>query len=643
MLDVMKQPLKIGMCTIPNRFVVTAMVTSMCTPEGYATDQFVKYHEAKAKGGWGLIITEDYGINRNAAGYARVAGLYKEDQIEGHRKLVDAVHKYGTKIFCQIYHAGRQSSAQVNGGAQVVACSPSECPWNRDMARELTIDEIHELVRQFGVAAGNAKKAGFDGIEIHAGNGYLIAGFMSYYQNKRVDEYGGCFDNRMRFLHEVVDSCRAAVGADFPIMVRFSADEHVLSGRTLAESRMVAKKLEEWRVDAINCSNGVYGTYNPGQVSPSYAGHAWTIQNAKELKSLVSIPVLGCNSVDDPLMAASYVEEGVCDMVGMARCSLADPELPKKAFEGRFDEIRPCVRCMEGCVTSTYMQIPLRCMMNPMLGHEFEYTFEDEVPSRKVLIVGGGPAGAWAAIAARRRGHDVTIWEKEDRLGGQFTSAAYPPGKGDYIALCSFFQAEVAKLGIKVEYGKRACANDVLAFNADKVIIATGALPKMPPIAGVGSSSIVRWPEDILLGREQVEGRIFIVGSGESGVETAMYLADGERGAITVVARGDALCRKADGTRVVAMKRFLNEREVDVWYHSQTKEVTDDGIVIERDGEDRFYPADAVIVALGYKPENALAEELSDLGDKLVVIGDAKECSNALEAGVQGFAAGYNA
>lgn len=633
-------PLKIGNCTIPNRFAVTAMVTNMLTEDGYATEQYIKYHEAKAKGGYGLIITEDYGINPNAKGYRYVAGLYDDAQIEGHRKLTDVVHKYGTKIFCQIYHAGRQTNHNVNGGVQPVACSPMSCPWNREVARELSIDEIHELVQQFGSTAARVKKAGFDGVEIHAGNGYLIAGFMSFYENKRTDEYGGCFNNRIRILHEVYDAVRAAVGPDFPVSVRYSADEHTLSGRGIAESRMIAKLLEEWGVDLINCSNGVYGTYNPGQVAPSYQPHAWTINNAAELKKVVKIPVLGVNSIDDPLMAESLLELGYCDVVGMSRSSLADPDMPNKAKEGRFEEIRPCIRCMQGCVSATYLQIPIRCCVNPELNQEYIYTYENKSSPKKVLVIGGGVAGMQAAIAASRMGHKVTLWEAGEKLGGQFVAASYPPGKGDFITYVCYMINEVKKQGVTVETNKKATAENVKVFGADKVILATGGLPNKPRIPGIDRTNVIL-AEDILLGKTQVEGRIVVAGGGEVGVETAMYLADAERGAITVVEMTDKLSAKADGTKVVAMVKFMKERDITALMNTKVLEFCESGVLVEQEGQTKLLPCDAVVVSMGYHPNNGLVSELSFLGDKLVVAGDAKECTNAMEAGFAGFKAGY--
>lgn len=633
-------PLKIGTCEIPNRFAVTAMVCSMCTEDGDATERYVKYHEAKAKGGYGLIITEDYRVNANAGGYKYVAGIYKESQIEGHRKVTEAVHKHGAKIFAQIYHAGRQASAAVNGGVQIVAPSPTSSPWNRDLAKELTIPEIKQIVKDFGNTAANVKKAGFDGLEIHAGNGYLIAGFMSFHSNKRTDEYGGCFNNRMRFLTEVYHEVRAAVGDNFPIMVRFSADEHTLSGRGLEESKMVARLLEQLGVDAINCSNGIYGTYNPGQVSPSYQPHAWTIQNAKALKEVVNIPVLGCNSIDDPLMAESLLEQGYCDIVGMARCSLADPDMPNKYKAGEFERIRPCIRCMQGCVTSTYMQIPMRCCVNPELNKEYLYTYENKPEPKKVLIVGGGPAGMEAAIAASRMGHQVTLWEKSDQLGGQFVAATYPPGKGDYVTFLCYLINEMKNLGVTIEMNKEADAEAVRAFGADKVIMATGGLPNKPRIPGMDHENVYI-AEDILRGRVLPEGRIVVAGGGEVGVETAMHLADAERGELTVVEMTNQIATGSDGTRVVSIKKFLNEREIKVMLNTKVLEICSSGILLEYDGMPHLLPCDHVVVAMGYHPNNALAEELKDLGDKLVVVGDATKCANAMEAADQGFAAGY--
>lgn len=641
-LNRMKEPFFIGNVEIRNRFAVTAMVTNMCDDDGYATEQYIRYHEAKAKGGYGLIITEDYAVNANAGGYARVARIYKEDMIEGHKKMTDAVHAYGARVFCQIYHAGRQSNSHVNGGMKPKSATAQSCPWNREMADEMTVDEIHQVVKDFGITAKNAKAAGFDGIEIHAGNGYLIAGFLSYTQNKRTDEYGGCFNNRMRILKEVYDEVRASVGDDFPIMVRFSAEEHTFDGRTLPESRMIAAELERWGVNAINCSNGIYGSYNLAQVSVAPQPHAWTSNNAKVLKETVSIPVMAVNSIDDPLMAEQLVADGVCDFVGMSRCSLADPDMPNKAMEGRFDEIRPCVRCVQGCTGWVVKQIPIRCCLNPVLGNEYRYTFEDQPEKKKVLVIGGGPGGMQAAIAAGRRGHDVTLWEKNDRLGGELLAAVCPPGKGEFASYIIALKKELSHLdNVRVVLNKTAEKDEVLAFGADKVILATGGLPNLPKFLGNRENVIPA--REVLLGHVQVEGRILVAGGGEVGIETAMYLADLERGEITVVEMAHKMAEKTDQTRYIPMRRFLIDHEVKLMNDTRVIEVTDSEMIVENEGVQKALPYDAIVAAMGYHSNNSLKDELSELGDKLVVIGDARQCQNAMEAASEGFEAGYNA
>lgn len=638
----MYEPFRIGNCEIPNRFAVPAIVCDMCDENGYATEQYIRYHEEKAKGGFGLIITEDYAVNANAGGFLRVARIYKEDMIPGHKKLVDTVHKYGTKIFCQIYHAGRQTNHSVNGGVQPTAVSASPCAWNRETSREITVEEIEQIVKDFGTTAKNAKAAGFDGIEIHAGHGYFLAGFLSLAQNKRTDRYGGCFENRIRVLKEVYDEVRSNVGSDYPIMVRYSADEFIFDGRTLKESEMLAMELESWGVNAINCSSGTYGSFNRGIVSVAYEPHAFTSDNAKALKALVNIPIMAVNSIDDPVMAEHLVRTGVCDFVGMARSSLADPAMPNKAKAGRFDEIYPCVRCIQGCITYTVLQEPIRCCVNPVLGNEYKYNFSDTVPSKKVLIIGGGPAGLNAAIAAKKRGHDVTLWDKNSKLGGELLVAMCPPGKGEFSTYVGALTKEVENLGVNVTLNKEAAADEILAFGADKVILATGAVPTRPEIPGIHGANVVD-ARDVLLGDEMPEGRIIVAGGNEVAIETAMYLADRERGDIKIVLRGDKIGKSVHACRIGYMRKFLDERYVEIVNHTQIKEITADGVIAEENGKEITIPCEAVVTALGYHPKNDLVAKLQSLGDRLVTVGDVNACRDAMDAASEGYEAGYNA
>lgn len=636
-------PVKVGNLEIKNRTVSTAMVMNFNTYDGKITDQFIKYLEEKAKGGYGLIITEDYSVNEHAKGFSRIAGLYNDEQMEGNRKLTDTIHKYGTKIFCQLYHPGRQTNHNVNGGVQPTAVSPIACPMCREMPRELTVEEIHQIVREFGAAAGRAKAAGFDGVEIHSGNGYLIAGFLSPYQNRRTDEYGGCFENRVRLLTEVVLEIKKNVGDDFPLSVRFSTDEDIVGGRTLAESRMIAILLEKLGVSMLNCSNGTYCTHNLAQSGTQYQSFGVTMDKAYEIKKVVHIPVLAVNRIKDPLMADQYLDLGWFDLVGLSRASLADPHFPEKASKGDFAGIRPCLGC-KTCENEIFLDHQCHCAVNPYLGQEWKYNFaEKPAKIKNVMVIGGGPAGLTAAIAASKRGHQVDLYEKGDKLGGTFIAASYPPGKNDLAHYVAWMNQEVKKYPITVHYNTEVTADMVKELNPDKVILAVGGHPSVPPISGIAGKNVVK-AEDVLLGKVQVEGNLVVAGGGEVGIETAAYLAMGERGSITVVEMLPVIGNGMNGILKSNAMRILRDRQVTLMPGTAIKEFTDHSVIISQDGKDRELPADAIVLAMGYKPNTELKEALSFLGDQLSVVGDCGDkCSNIMNANLEGLEAGYNA
>ena len=384
-------PMKIGSCTIPNRLAVPAMVTNFCTEDGLVTDRFVRYLEEKAKGGWGLIITEDYAVNPNAKGYRFIPGLYNDAQLEGNRKLTETIHRYDSKIFCQIYHPGRQSTHFVNGGVQPIAPSATMDPLLQEMPREMTVEEIHGIVADFASCARRCKEAGFDGIEIHAAHGYLISEFLSPYTNKRVDQYGGCFDNRARFLDEIYAAVRKEVGADFPVTVRISVNEYLLGGRTEAESFVLARHCEELGFDAIHVSNGMYASPATRQIiAPMFSEHAFNMQGAQQIKELVHIPVILTNRINDPRMADTLLMMNKADFIGMARGSLADPFLPVKARQGHLSNIRYCIGCLQGCEQKLFEGTSITCLVNPRIGLEYESELTPVETPKKVLVIGGG-------------------------------------------------------------------------------------------------------------------------------------------------------------------------------------------------------------------------------------------------------------
>ena len=444
-------PAKIGNCEIPNRLIVPAMVMNLCTEDGMITERYIKYIEEKAKGGWGMIITEDYAVNVNAKGYKFIPGLYNDEQIEGNKKLTEAVHKYESKIFCQMYHPGRQSKHDVNGNVQPVAPSAIKDPFCMDLPREITVEEIHQIVKDFGSTAKRVKEAGFDGIEIHAAHGYLISEFLSPFTNKRVDEYGGCFENRTRILDEIYACIRENVGKDFPVQVRVSANEYLLGGRTEADTFELVRHLDELGVDAIHVSNGMYASPVVRQIiAPMYTEHAFNMNTAEMVKKLVSCPVIVTNRINSPKMADTILKMGKADFIGMGRGSLADPYLPAKAKAGQFENIRYCIGCLQGCEAGLLAGTCATCLVNPRVGREYENAMEKTGNPKKVMIIGGGPAGLIAAETAAKIGHSVTVYEAGSWLGGQFRSAAFPPGKGELSTFVSSLRKSLIDLKVPV-------------------------------------------------------------------------------------------------------------------------------------------------------------------------------------------------
>ena len=635
-------PFKIGNCEIPNRLVVPAMVANMC-PEGLATEQYIKYHEEKAKGGWGLIITEDYRINANAAGYPAVAALYDESQIPSHKKFTDTIHQYNTKVFCQIYHAGRQANHNVNGGVQPISCSPVPCPWNKEIPHELTVEEIRQLVKDFGRTALNAKKAGFDGVEIHAAHGYLIHEFLSPNCNHRIDEYGGTYENRMRFLREVMEEVRRQVGDDFPICVRFSAQENSEGGRRFFESRQMIRDIEEMGADALHLSNGMYGVRSSlGIVASFFQQHGWNMDFAEEAKKIVKIPVITVGRIAEPAMAEDIIASGKADFVAMGRESLTDPHWPNKAKAGCYNDIRHCIGCLQGCTASTYQGVPLYCLVNPELGHEYEYDYSKAEVSKKVYIAGAGVAGMEASRAAAIKGHEVEIFEKNDHVGGQFISAAYPPFKGEFATYTAWLGREIKKYpNIKLHFNTELTADMVKEGHPDKVIIASGAKPVIPNVPGIHNKNVVL-AEDVLLGKAEAGMNVLIVGGGMVGSETAAYLGMQCKSKVAIVEMREAIAMDMEAGIRDDLKDCLRRCYVEAFTGTSIAGVTEEGALLKKGDEVTLYPCDTVVLAIGTRSYCPLQEELKGICET-VVVGDAVKARQAIQASSEGFRAGLNA
>lgn len=642
MLNHVFSEMKIGNCTIPNRFVVPAMVTNYCTADGMITDRYIAYMAEKAKGGYGLLITEDYAVQEHGKGYVRIPGLWKDEQVEGNKRLTDAVHEYGAKIFCQMYHPGKQATLYSTGGTIPVAPSAIKDALCQTLPREMTVEEIHELVKDFGLAAKRCQEAGFDGIEIHAGHGYLIAEFLSPFINKRNDQYGGCFENRVRFLDELYHEMRKHVGYDFPIQVRFSANEYVTGGRTEVESYQLAMHLDELKVDALNVSNGAYASDVTHQIiAPMFTDHGLNVRVAKEIKDMVNCPVMVANRINNPHMANAIIAAKQVDFVCIGRGSLTDPDMPNKAKEGRFDEINYCLGCLQGCASSLFTpKGDVDCLVNPRVGLEYKDCLKPVENPKNVIIVGAGPAGLMAARTAAQRGHNVTLYEATNHVGGAFRSAAYPSGKGEFATVISSYRAQCERLGVKIEMNTPVTEELLNEVKADAIILATGSKPLTPSIEGIDSPNVAT-AEDILYGNRDVAPGITVVcGGGEVGGETAEFIACNSYFPVYLLEMQPQILNDMVIQNKMVLLEMLAKRNVQVVTNAKVTKITENSVTyVDSNNQEVTLPAGTVVSAFGYKAYNPLEEAAKKACSEVYTVGSAVKAGNAMVAIREGYEA----
>lgn len=628
---VLLSPVKIGTMEVRNRFVVPPMGTNFANPDGSVSKQLIDYLAARSKGGYGLIIVEVTAIDPLGKAIPWQPGIWDDKFVPGWKELVDEVHKYGAKIVVQLHHAGRQTTHEVIG-SQPVAPSPIPCPVDREIPRELTTEEVYDLIEKFGDAAVRARDAGFDGVEVHGAHGYLIAQFMSAYSNKRIDEFGGDLTSRMKFPVDIVKNIRAKVGNGYPIIFRFSGDERVPGGRTIDESRVVAEKMEKAGVNALHVSTGVYGSI-PWLIAPSAVPPAYNVYAAEEIKKVVKIPVIAVGRINDPNLAEDILEGGKADLVSLGRESIADPELPNKTAAGMINEISPCIGCMQACVGYLFdpKYLKISCLVNPFTGREGELKIEKAAAPKKVVVVGGGPGGLEAAWVAAKKGHKVTVYEKEEVLGGQYRIGAIPPTKQDILKALRYYITMGKKYGVEYKMGVEATEELILEENPDAVILATGGVPLMPNIKGIDNPKFVK-AIDVLEGKKEVGMNVLVVGGGMVGVETADFLGE-HLHKVTIVEMLPEIAKdEQDAVKYFLLKR-LNEYGVKAITGATVKEFLDDGVVCEKDGkEEKIAGFDTVILAMGAKAYNPLEEKIKGKVPELYVIGDAVKARKAVEA-----------
>lgn len=453
------EPCAIGTMSLKNRLVMPPMVTNFGTQDGYVTDRTRYYYEARAAGGVGLIIVEATCIDAPVGKLSPNQLVIDDDKyIPPLRELAQVIQRHGARTAIQLHHAGRSAPSVVTGHQPI---APSSIPLpGGEMPRELTVGEIKEIVRRFAEAAERAKRAGFDAVEIHAAHGYLISQFLSTASNKRQDEYGGDLRNRARILLDIVAAVRGMVGASYPVWCRINGREYgIEGGTTTEEAQEVARMCQTAGVAAIHVSAYGYGT-DPRHLPISALRDGYLIRFAEAVKQAVSIPVIAVGRLT-PAFGEKIVEEAKVDLVAIGRGLIADPELPRKAAEGRLEDIAPCILCGT-CQSLPQTEGPsLRCRVNPAVGKERESIITKAERAKKVVVIGGGPAGMEAAAMAARRGHQVTLFEKSESLGGQLLVACVPPYKDTLVELIKYLTIQLEKAGVSVKLRKEATIADI--------------------------------------------------------------------------------------------------------------------------------------------------------------------------------------
>ncbi len=608
-------PIKIGNTTVKNRIFMPPLSTNLAD-KGYVTDALIEHYSNRAKGGVGLIITE---VTTVEPVYTYLPGdmsIYDDSYIPGWKKLVDAVHQYDTKILSQLFHPAYMAFP-ISGTPQLIAPSNVGPYYAKSAPRPATTEELHTIVRQFGEAARRFQQAGGDGVEIQAAHAHgLLGGFLTPLYNKRTDEYGGDINGRLRLALEVIEAIRKECGEDFIIDVRISGDEYSDGGLTLNDMVYVSKQLEKAGVDFIHVSGG--NTIKRGSSMPapgtSPAPHAHA---AEEIRRRLSIPVSTVARINEPWIAEELIANGKTDICMIGRPNLCDSEFANKAAAGRTDDIRPCIGCGR-CLTGIMFGKPIACTVNPSVESD---AIEPAPEKKKVLVIGGGPAGMEAAYTAKMRGHEVVLCEKNQELGGLLRLAAVPIGKQELCKVIKFMARRLSNAGIEVRTNCEVTPEMVSAdFEGYEVLCTAGAKPK--EIKAFQCFKQTMAADDVLSGKGFPGRKVVILGGGSVGCETADYLApliDDKFPAnrdVTVIEMTDTLMAGEGGSAKSALTQRLIRKGVKLELNSAITKVDETSITYEKDGKEHVIPdADTLIFAVGYTPAPILCSHAHLLGD----------------------------
>ncbi|MFC1964702.1 FAD-dependent oxidoreductase [Chloroflexota bacterium] len=651
------EPGMIGKMEVKNRIVLSPMGTMWVDDEWFITQQAIDYYVERAKGGVGLIVSGANNILWEAP-FRGLPMLSDDKFIPKFKELAHAVHEHGAKMSLQIHHGGKtmltEKLRRPEGGEGIDAIGPSAVPWIKVgvAPKEAAKEDIKRIARGFAEAARRVKEAGFDAVSIHGGHGYLISNFLSPFTNKRTDEYGGTPEKRARFACEIIAAIREKVGPDFPILFRFSGSDYLPGGTTIEDSCRQAPLFAEAGADALHISAGAHES-TEWQFLTYLFPPAPTADLYEAVKKVVKVPVIGVGKIGDPLIAESILEEGKADFVAMGRALIADPALPNKAKEGRLDDIRRCIYC-NNCLsemalflyrdaeTSMATYAGLACTVNPAVGKESEYQIKPASSPKKVMVIGGGLAGMEAARVLAERGHQVTLYEKADKLGGQWNTAIQSPSKEELFPTVSErLTRGLDESAAKVVLNKEVTRQFVEEEKPDAVVVATGAVPVVPTVPGIDNKNVVQ-AIDVFDQKVPVGQKVVVVGGRLRGLEVADLLAGQGKKVSVVTLKG--MGENGDPVEQHIF-RFLRRRLIDqgvaMFPYSPLFEVREDGIIVDNSHHLLFLEADTVVLAMGARPENRLVEELKGVVPEVYTVGDCVKPRNAMYAIREGAEIGH--